>query len=406
MRTVHRSLVVTAMATLFAAAQAFAQTPNVSIQGRVQTQFVSLGGDSSNLYNPHLQTNSAFEVRRLRIQANVRVGDNINLVIQPSFEMSALRMRDAYLRVLLGRSPTSGLGLTIGQEKKPFNRYTLNSSNTLPSIERGLRFQGYQGAVIAQNNMLEDNGYLEHDLGASVDFYGMSNRFQVKLGAYNGSGESARDVNNGKTFAGRVTGTLLVDAEQLPVLRAGVAFVSRDRAMTTTATSTAFNPDSMRRTTAIGIDAEWGDFRPGLHVIADFAAGKVLSTAALCPNGAAFVNCRFDVGRNFGNVRPGVPDSAFTSFTSLQVITAWRFQFEDPEGTRLLKIIEPSLRVDLTNPNTSGTNTGVRLITPAVALHFSQNTICRIGYDMYAFTDPTGASKSLHALRVSWQANF
>jgi hypothetical protein len=92
------------MAALIAvagAASLAAQAPNIQVQGRVQLQYRSSSGDSSLSgvvgYAPNLVSN-IFEVRRLRIQANVRFGDNINLVIQPSFEMGALRMRD-----LLGR---------------------------------------------------------------------------------------------------------------------------------------------------------------------------------------------------------------------------------------------------------------------------------------------------------------
>src|SRR2546430_11969041 len=90
-------------------------------------------GDSSSNYNP-AQVNNLFEVRRLRIQTNVRFGDNISLVIQPSFEMGNLRMRDAFVRVGL----TPNFALVAGQEKSPVPPYQPNSSNNLPSIERRL----------------------------------------------------------------------------------------------------------------------------------------------------------------------------------------------------------------------------------------------------------------------------
>jgi len=401
MRTVQRTLVTTAavaaaaVLTVPAARPAQAQTPSVSVRGRIQTQFSTVSGDSSGIFNPQAQVNSSFEIRRLRIQADVRIGDNINLVIQPSFEMSALRMRDAYLRVILARNATTSFGLTLGQEKKPFNRYELTSSNNLLSIERGARFRGLS-TVVAQNNLLEENGYIAHDLGASADASFLTNRLQLKAGMYNGSGESSNDVNNAKTYVGRATFTALMNAEQLPVLRVGAAFISRDRAVTTTSSSTAFSPDSSRRTSAFGLEAEWGDFRPGLHVIADFATGDALTNAAY----------RYTVGRNAGNLRPGTPDSAFSTFRSLHVVAAWRHQFDDPNGTRLVKIIEPALRLDMTDPNTSRDNDQGMLITPVLNVYFSQTTVMRAGLDMYRYKAADGSSRKVSAFRVSWQTNF
>ena len=395
MRTVHRTLAIILPALTLGAAQGRAQTPNVRISGRIQAHFSTSDGDSTASYNPSAVVNSAFEIRRLRIQADVRIGENVTMVLQPSFEMSALRMRDAWVRVLLWRSANAGLGLTVGQEKKPFNRYELTSSNTLPSIERGTRLRGFSG-VAAQNNLLEENGYLAQDLGASADAYLLQNRVAVKVGLYNGSGESAADVNGAKTAVARAVGTVLQDAEARPMLRVGASLINRDRAVTTTAVSTAFSPDSSRRTGAWGVEAEWGDFRPGFHVIADLAGGTNLEDAAF----------RYSVGRNNGNVRPNAPDSAFSTFRSLHVVASWRWQFADPTGTRLIKIFEPALRVDLTDPNTDRDNDAGLLITPVLNVHFSQTTLMRAGVDLYRYRDATGATRSVRAFRVAWQANF
>jgi hypothetical protein len=394
MRTVHRTMAIVLPVLTLGARQARAQTPNVRISGRIQAHFSTSDGDSTASYNPAAVVNSAFEIRRLRIQADVRIGENVNMVLQPSFEMGALRMRDAYIRVLLWQSPTGGIGLTMGQEKKPFNRYELTSSNTLPSIERGTRIRGL--AAVAQNNLLEENGYIAHDLGASADATLLGGRMVLKAGLYNGSGESAVDVNGAKTVAARVIGTVLRDAESRPRLRVGASLISRDRAVTTTAASTTFAPDSSRRTGAWGLEAEWGDFRPGLHVIADLAGGTHLTDAAF----------RFNTGRNTGNVRPNAPDSAFSTFRSLHVVTSWRWQFDDPSGTRLVKILEPALRVDLTDPDTDRDDDAGLTITPVVNVHFSQTTLMRAGLELYRYRDATGATRSARAFRVAWQAYF
>ena len=401
MQTVHRTLRLTAaltaaaLATTVSVSAARAQTPSVTVRGRVQTQFSTVSGDSSSGFDPNAQVTSSFEIRRLRIQADVRIGDNINLVIQPSFEMGALRMRDAFLRVILARSATTSVGLTLGQEKKPFNRYELTTSNTLPSIERGARFRGFT-VVAAQNNLLEGNGYIAHDIGASADASLLANRMQLKAGLYNGSGESSNDVNNAKTWVGRATFTALQTADRLPVLRLGAAFISRDRAVTTAVWSMAFSPDSSRRTSAFGLEAEWGDFRPGVHVIADFATGKHLRDMSYLST----------VGRNAGNLRPNTPDSAFSTFRSLQVVAAWRHRYDDPNGTRLVKIVEPALRLDMTDPSTSRDDDEGLLISPVLNVYFSRATVLRAGLDLHRYTAADGTSRSVRALRVSWQADF
>ncbi|HEX9772646.1 MAG TPA: porin, partial [Steroidobacteraceae bacterium] len=250
-------------------AVAAAQAPTVQVQGRIQVQYrVSSGDSSSNFQNSALpQVSNIFEVRRLRIQTNVRFGDNINLSIQPSFEMGALRMRDAFLRV--GLSPR--IGFTVGQEKSPFQRYELNSSNTLPSVERGLRVLRLSGKE-GLNDLLFNNGYVSHDLGAFVDYVGPENKITVKAGVQSGSRESATDVNNAKSFFGRATATAMTNADNQPVLQVGASFASRDRAICqapATGACTAYYADSSTQTAAFGLDAEWGGFRPGLHVFAD-----------------------------------------------------------------------------------------------------------------------------------------
>jgi hypothetical protein len=296
--------------------------------------------------------------------------------------------------VILARTATSSVALTLGQEKQPMNRYELTSSNNLLSIERGVRLRGV--STVDQNDLLVANGYISHDLGASADLNLWSNRFTVKAGVYNGAGESSTDVNNAKSYGARATFTALMNAEQLPLLRLGGSFMSRDRAVTTTSSSTAFAPDSSRRTSAIGLEAEWGDFRPGLHVIADYATGKNLWMAAY----------RYGTGRNVGNVRPNAPDSAFATFRSLQVIAAWRVQFDDPTGTRLVKILEPALRFDMTDPNTGMDNDNATTITPVLNVYFSQTTVMRAGMDLYAYRTADGASHAARAFRLSWQTNF
>jgi hypothetical protein len=353
----------------------------------MQAQYRLSAGDSSGNFNTALVSNG-FEIRRLRIQTDVRFGDHMLVVIQPSFEMGSLRMRDAYLRVGL----TPQIGVTVGQEKSPFQRYELNSSNQLPSIERGLRILRLSGRE-GLNDLLFNNGYVSHDLGASVDWTAPGARYSLKLGVQNGSRESATDVNNAKSFFGRATATVMVNASEQPTLQIGASLAARDRAICSTCTGTiAYYPDSSKTTTAFGIDFEWGGFRPGFHVIADFATGDNVPTAN-----------RVASGRNSGNLRTAA-DTALRTFLGFSLIGAYRITTAGAD-TRLVKFVEPALRVDYLDPDTdSGDNEGV-LITPALSIYFANAVVLRAGLDVYRYRDG-GASRSARELKFSWQASF
>ncbi len=398
-RLSFRSLVLPGLFAL-AAGSAEAQVPTIRVAGRLQAQYRFAGGDSvpGGAFTS-AAVSSGFEIRRLRIQADVRFGDNMTMVIQPSFEMGALRMRDAYLRV--GFTPQ--LGLTVGQEKSPFQRYELNSSNNLLSIERGVRILGLTGRE-GLNDILVNNGYTSHDLGAFVDYVATDNRFTVKLGMSNGSRESTPDVNDAKSFFGRATGTVLSNADNQPVLQIGASFAVRDRAVcatncpappgTTTAANTTWYADSSKRTTAFGLDLEWGGFRPGLHVIADFATGDNVPSARRI-NAGSF---------NRGNVR-NTADSNVVTFRALHLVGAYRIVTAGSDA-RIIKLIEPALRVDATDPNTDVNGDGGVLITPVLNVYFGATVVLRAGLDVYRYKDAGGANRDAHEFKISWQANF
>lgn len=371
---------------LAAPVTATAQAPNVRVAGRVQAQYRMAGGDSTAQF-PGTGVNNGWEIRRLRIQTDVRFGDYINLVIQPSFEMGALRMRDAFLRVGFGPR----FGVAMGQEKSPFQRYELNSSNNLASIERGLRIIGLSGRE-AMNDLLANNGYASHDLGAHVDY--TAPRGAIKLGIENGSRESATDVNNAKSFFGRATATPLVNKDGLAVLQVGASFGSRDRAVCSGACAGAtWFADSSLRTAAFGLDAEWGGYRPGLHVIADVATGDNVPLAL-----------RINGGRNTANVR-NTADSNVVTFRSLHVVGMYRIMTRGDDN-RAVKLVEPALRLDVTDPNTSANGDGGLLVTPALSVYFGATVIWRAALDWYRYLDAAGTTRSVRELKMSWQANF
>lgn len=387
-RPVVRPLALgTALLVCVCPRSARAQTPNMRVAGRVQTQYRMSGGDSSAVYNT-AAVNNGFEVRRLRIQADVRIGDNITMVLQPSFEMGSLRMRDAFVRVGL----TPQLGLAIGQEKSPFQRYELTSSNNLPSIERGVRILGLSGRE-GTNDILANNGYASHDLGAFLDWTAPGNTYTLRVGVQNGSRESTADVNNAKSFFARATAVVMTNADDQPVLQVGASLAARDRAICATCTGIiVYYADSSKTTTAFGLDLEYGGFRPGWHVIADFATGDNVPT-----------NRRINSGRNTGNL-VNTADSNVVTFRALSLVGAYRIATRGAD-TRIVKTVEPALRIDYADPNTSVSNDQGILFTPGVNVYFANSVILRTALDWYQY-EVGGTSFTARELKISWQANF
>jgi hypothetical protein len=402
--SILRALGAAVMTAAAGAASLAAQSPNIQVQGRVQLQYRSSSGDSTLNGGVGYNTNSVnnyFEIRRARFQTNVKFGDNIYIVIQPSFEMATLRMRDAYLRVGMTRN----IFVVAGQEKSPFMRYELTSANNLPSIERGVRILGLSGKE-GLDDVLLQNGYISQDLGAAIEVQSNDRRYSVKGAVQGGSRESAVDVNNAKSFYGRVTGTVLMNQAKQPALQLGASFGSRDRAICSNCPAGAlpaaptFFPDSSKRTSAFGLDAEWGGFRPGLHIIADFATGDNVPIV----QGPAAAQLRVNTGRNTANLRNS-NDSNVVTFRGLSLIAAYRIATKGPE-TRLIKFLEPAIRLDYTDPNTSASNDQGILITPVLNLYFANSVELRAGIDLYMYKDATGASKSVREIKFSWQADF
>ncbi|PYP30352.1 MAG: hypothetical protein DMD49_10705 [Gemmatimonadetes bacterium] len=194
---------------------------------------------------------------------------------------------------------------------------------------------------------------------------------------------------------------MLMNKAKQPALQLGASFGSRDRAICNAAanagagctTNIAYFVDSAKYTTAFGLDAEWGGFRPGLHVIADFATG----------NNVLFAR-RINSGRNTANVRNSA-DSNVATFMGVSIIAAYRVLTKGPD-TRVIKIIEPALRLDYADPNTNASNDQGILITPVLNLYFANSVQLRAGIDFYMYKDAAGVSSSAREIKFSWQADF
>ena len=325
--------------------------PNFRVGGRLHVHAYWLDNDA---YAPVLGPESSFFIRRARIEVTGQVSEAVSFVIQPSFENAAgrepnLRLRDAYVTVqLTAEGAPTALALRFGQEKRPFNRYELLSSHNLPSIERGA---GRGLVSISANRLFEENGFLAHDLGASLHMV-ILRAVALHAGVYNGQGESFTDVNDGKSYGVRGT------AELSPKLSLGAGFFSHDGIVTVPPDppATSERVDSAFRTTAYGIDGAWG--RPGnsgLFVIADYGWGE-----------------RFGAG-----AEPMGGGSAVAAYN-----------FRTRRGVMGIHALEPVLRFDYADPNRRVANDEVRLISAVFGVYLASRAQLRIAYERQSFSDP------------------
>lgn len=378
---------VVALVAGFGRAQAQTTYPNVKVNGRLQEQAYYFGNED---YAGAVGPKSNVFTRRARIEARGQISENVTVFIQPSFEggrnlsgvttsctsspvpagggtptitcktsgRSGLRLRDAWIDVRFSKpeAPTA-LYLRAGQEKRPFGRYELTSSNNLPSIERGAG-QGLPGK--ASNNLFDEAGFISHDVGASVRLEHKLDDVRLvtlKFGAYNGQGESLNDVNNKKSFGAR--GTVGVTSK----LDVGASWFAHDRIQGTDSSFTNYAWD---------VDASYG--KPGdegLYLVGDYMQGSDQTTAKAQMRGLSLVGAY--------NVRMTSP-------------TSW------------LYAIEPAVRFDLADPNTDGPDDRVTTFTAVLGLYMSSKAQFRVGFEHQAFQAP--GAPSVSGLRSALTVNF
>jgi hypothetical protein len=373
-----------ALAATLAVGSASAQTtyPNVKLTGRLQEQFYYFDNEP---YAATTGPKDNFFTRRARIEARGQISENVVVYIQPSFEggrnlsnvvttcagtplvcrttgRSGLRLRDAWIDVRFSPEASKGaLYLRAGQEKRPYSRYELTSSNNLPSIERGAG----QGLVArASNDLFAANGFLSHDVGASLRYeYKIDDLRLVtlKVGAYNGQGESLNDVNNKKSFGARATAGIYSK------LDIGGSWFAHDGIVTVGAT-----PDSAFTNYAWGVDAQWGKVGDeGLYVLGEYLDGNDATAAK-------------------------------NKIRGIQGLAAYNYRFKSP--TSWLYAIEPAFRVDVSDPNTNAVNDRATLITAVLGIYMSSKAQLRVAYERESFQG--SVTPSISGVRSALTVNF
>ena len=380
----RRAVLGLVVATIGWLESAGAQTtyPNVKVTGRLQEQFYVFDNEP---YAATVGSESNFFTRRARIEARGQISENVTVYIQPSFEggrnltnvvttctgtplvcrttgRSGLRLRDAWIDVRFSpEASKGGLYLRAGQEKRPYSRYELTSSNNLVSIERGAG----QGLLPrASNDLFLSNGFLSHDVGASLRYeYKLDDvrLVTLKFGAYNGQGESLNDVNNTKSYGGRATAGIWSK------LDIGASWFAHDGIVTV-----GTIPDSAFTNYAWGVDAQWG--KPGdegLYVLGEYLDGNDATAAK-------------------------------NKIRGVQGLAAYNYRFKSP--TSWLYAIEPAFRVDLADPNTAVDSDRATLITAVLGIYMSSKAQLRVAYERQSFQDDI--TPAISGLRSALTVNF
>ncbi len=322
--------------------------PTFKLGGRMQLQGYAfddddLAGTEGGASGP----SSNFVIRRARFEVLARVSDRVSFVVQPSYEAprNRVRLRDAFIDLqLTPADAATSLVLRAGQEKRPFGRYELLSSNNLPSIERGAGPGLASGS--ATHNLFELNGFLSHDVGvaahATLPLDGQR-ALRLHGGLYNGQGESFGDINEAKTWGVRAT------VDVLGRLSLGASYADHE-------TAQLENPDVPNgpvgptvRNQAVGLDLMYGaPGQPGLLVIADWMSGEDTTAARKPIRGA-------------------------------QVVAGWHFRLTRPRA--MLYAIEPVARADWATADADDPDRDVTLLTAGVGLYFTPRTHWRVVYE-------------------------
>ncbi len=365
--------------------------PNMKLTGRLQEQFYYF--DNTD-YAATVGPQSNFFTRRARIEARGNISENVSIYIQPSYEggrnlssmnttctstavpagggtpvvtcrttgRSGLRLRDAWIDVRFSKEGAQGaFFLRAGQEKRPYSRYELTSSNNLPSIERGAG----QGLLPrASNDIFGSAGFLSHDVGASLRYEHKLNDLQLvtlKVGAYNGQGESLNDVNNKKSIGARATASVTSKID------VGASWFAHDGIVTVNGV-----PDSSFTNYAFDIDAQYG--KPGdegLYVLGEYLHGNDASAGKRTIQG-------------------------------IQGVAAYNYRLKSP--TSWLYAIEPAFRIDVADPNTDADDDGATTLTVVLGLYMSSKAQFRVAYERQSFqgTDVPTISGIRSALTVNF----
>ena len=308
-----------------------ARDARIRLGGRLHSQFATSSSEEGK--------STDFFTRRARLTLDIRVSPLLAARVQPDFGGGKLELKDAYFRLDFDRR----LRLSMGQFKRAFDIFELNSSTDVVVVERTGRIDGVGGCAgpdgpCTLSRFTEKLAYADRDIGLKVD--GSVGEHVTYIATLtNGTGTGGADENSGKSLAGRVSVRL---AEGVVVS----ANVSRH--------DFVGEAGDTRAAAAFGGDLEIGGFRSGTH----FQAGLV-------------------GGENWRLATPAANE--VPRFLTWQSILSRYFPLE---GERF-EAVEPMFRASWGDPDRAvGDDSGL-LLTPGVFLYVKGKNRIGVNLDSY-----------------------
>lgn len=325
------ALLAAATQTAQAQLEISARSAEVRFGGRLHSQFATSSAEGGKATD--------FFTRRARFTLDVSVSELLDARVQPDFGGGELDLKDAYFRLNLDR----GFRLSVGQFKRAFDIFELNSSTDIVVVERTGRIHGFSecagaGGVCSLSRFTEKLGYSDRDIGFKADG-SLGERLSYMATVTNGTGTSGSDENSGKSVAGRLS-LGLADGVSLSVNASRHDFV---RGEGDTGAAAAF-----------GADLEIGGFRDGTHLQVGLIGG--------------------------GNWRAeGAPGGDVPSFLTAQAILS---RYVPLESDRLAGV-EPMARVSWGDPDRGLEDDGGLLLTPGLFVYVAGKNRIGANLDVY-----------------------
>ena len=307
-----------------------ARAAEVTFGGRLHSQFATSSAEGGKATD--------FFTRRARITLDVEVSPLLDARVQPDFGGGKLELKDAYFRLKLNPA----FRLWLGQFKRAFDLFELNSSTDIVVVERTGRIDGVDGCVgpggtCTLSRFTEKLAYSDRDTGMKVDG-SLGERVSYMATITNGTGTSEADENSGKSLAGRVS-LRLTDGIVLSGNVSRHDYVDEN--------------DATEAATAFGGDLEIGGFRSGTHLQIGLVGGA--------------------------NWRIESSSGEVPRFVAWQGILSRYF----PLGGVRMEGIEPMARVSWGDPDRGTSDDSGLVVTPGLFVYMKGKNRIGVNLDVY-----------------------
>jgi len=326
----------------------------ITIGGRLHSQFATSSVEDSD---PN------FFIRRARIAVDVGLGDRLDGRVITDFAGGGASLQDAYIRYRLAPA----LRVSVGQFKRAFDLFELESSTRLPLVERDGRIPGFSGCTgvsgtCSYSRITEKLNYAGRDVGIRFDG-SLAETVDYMVTVTNGTGLNIPDANGGKSVSGRLT------FEVAPNIRVGTNAGIHDWAFDPGAP----DPESTEYALAGGADIMYGGYGGGPLLMGSVVFGD-----------------NWKAADGFGTP---------SSFVALQVLGSYYHELVNVES---LHGIEPVLRLSYGDPSRDVSDDGGILLTPGAHIYFSGRN--RLGVNVDVFSPETGDTEI--SLKSMWYIYF